>query len=159
MNFRIAKTLLALMALGFTCHVNILCADDWPQIDSVDRQPLMAAVERVITALDSVGRPLSAEQTETFEKLKQVDDDQKVIKEIQTLLDPLCLAAIHINPESRVKVAEGPAAKLLTQNGWTTFLLKVHNEAGINPALNGNSPQAKPQFIHCLLYTSDAADE
>lgn len=59
--------------------------------------------------------------------------------------DPLCIAVVTLNPESRVKVAEGPVKKDLMQQGWRTFLVKVHNEAGVNPpaateAIRGESP-------------------
>lgn len=122
-------------------------AQNWPSVETVDRQPLLAAAKRVATALDAVGRPLSQAQQKELADLVASADDKKVVAGVQSLLDPLCLAAIHINPESRVKVIEGGARKSLLQNGWRTFLIKVHNEAGINPALQCTSPQAKPQFV------------
>lgn len=124
-----------------------LSGQDWPQVTAVDRQPLLAATERIATALQSVGRPLSDAQSKQLESIRQMTDDRQVIASVQELLDPFCLAAIHINAESRVKVVEGPVPKTLVQNGWRTFLVKVHNEAGINPKLRCNSPQSQPQFI------------
>ena len=127
--------------------VNDSSAQSWPEVSGVDRQPLLAAVDRVTTALDSVGRPLSTQQLELLAEIMKLNDDAKVVADVQALLDPLCLTAVHINAESRVKVIEGPANKQLMQNGWRTFLVKVHNEAGINPALQVSSDQAKPQYI------------
>jgi hypothetical protein len=46
-------------------------------------------------------------------------------------LDPLCLAFVNVNPESRVKVARGPAKAQLVEQGWSVFLIKVHNDAGL----------------------------
>ena len=46
------------------------------------------------------------------------------------MLDARCLAGVNINPESRVKVARGPAAAELVEQGWRVFLVKVHNEGG-----------------------------
>ena len=43
------------------------------------------------------------------------------VKDIQSVLDAYCLAEVHINPESRVKVAEGLAAKELMQQGGERF--------------------------------------
>lgn len=120
---------------------------DWPTVEQVDRQPLVAAIERVASALEAVGRPLTDDQLKQVAAVKQMTDDKKAIAGVQKLLDPICVAAIHVNPESRVKVIEGPAPKQLTENGWRTFLVKIHNEAGINPPLNASSPQARPQFI------------
>jgi len=120
---------------------------DWPMVSNVDRQPLQASVDRLVQALDSVGRPLSKLQETELAQLVQSADDAKVVAGIQQLLDPLCLAGIEINAESRVKVSEGTTGKLLDQNGWQTFLVKVHNQAGINPPLACSSPQALAQFV------------
>ena len=54
---------------------------------------------------------------------------------IQKSLDPYCLVGVNINPESRVKVKEGQVSKELMQQGWRTFLVKVHNEAGVTAPL------------------------
>lgn len=129
------------------CHCNSLEAQQWPVVSNVERQPLVSATERLVSALELVGRPLNTEQLDQFDRIKQNSDDAAVVEAVQKLLDPLCLAAIHVNPESRVKVIEGPVTKQLIENGWQTFLVKIHNEAGINPPLNVSSPQARPQFI------------
>src|SRR5208337_4171835 len=50
------------------------------------------------------------------------------------------------NPESRVKAAQGPAAPWLVQNGWTVFLVKVHNKAGVTAELQATSPNAEPIY-------------
>jgi len=41
-----------------------------------------------------------------------------VVERIQRALDPLCLAFVHVNPESRVSARPGPAARELAQDGW-----------------------------------------
>jgi hypothetical protein len=67
---------------------------------------------------------------------------------VQEILDPYCLAIIDINPESRVKVTQGSAQPTLIQEGWTTFLVKVHNQAHVTAALQAESPNAQPVFSH-----------
>ncbi len=67
--------------------------------------------------------------------------------QIQAVLDPLCLAVVDINPESRVKVAAGPAAPKLMQQGWRVFLVKVVNEAPVTAALRVGSPNAAPIHV------------
>lgn len=132
----------------FGAKTNLQAADPgWPDVFDVDRQPLVASVQRLTTALQSTGKPLSPDQQKQLDDLLRESADAPVVKGIQELLDPLCLAAVHINPESRVKVLAGDAKPELIQNGWRTFLIKVHNEAGINPPLECSSPQARPQFI------------
>lgn len=115
-------------------------------IIAVDRQPFVAATKRLVQALDSVGRPLTDDEQRRLEELYRDSDDNRSVAEIQQLLDVHCLAGIHINPESRVKVEPGAVAPRLMENGWSTFLVKVHNEARINPALRCFSPQAQPLF-------------
>ena len=53
---------------------------------------------------------------------------------------------VNINPESRVKVKEGPVNKELMQQGWRTFLVKVHNEAGVTAPLAAESTNAAPLY-------------
>ncbi len=78
-----------------------------PVITHVEAQPLRAQAQRVVQALALVGAPLTKSQRQQFEAaLNEPADDQGVAR-IQAVLDPLCLALVSINPESRVKVAPG----------------------------------------------------
>ena len=54
--------------------------------------------------------------------------------------------SVHINPESRVKIEEGPVKKELVQQGWRTFLVKVANEAGVTGQLVPESPNVAPVY-------------
>ena len=56
------------------------------------------------------------------------------------------MIGIEINPESRVKSSQGPAQPRLVQNGWSVFLVKVHNEAGVTAELAAESPNAAPLY-------------
>ena len=61
----------------------------------------------------------------------------------QTILEnELPINKLNINPEMRVKVATGDARPELTETGWRTFLVKVHNESGTTAALEAVSPNA-----------------
>ena len=129
------------LVLAAPCEIQ---AQDLPAITNVAAQPFIAATERLVEALDFVGAPLSQPDDARIKAAMANDDSQAAIREIQEVLDPYCLAGVNINAESRVKVAEGPAEKILVEQGWRTFLVKVHNEAGINPVLKADSPQALP---------------
>lgn len=113
-----------------------------PIVSDVPAQPLLAQVKRIGEAMDHLGHPLSAETKAALEKAGQHKDDAAVIRGVQEALDPYCLLSVNINPESRVKVAAGPAKAELVENGWRQFLVKVHNEAGVTAELRGSSPQA-----------------
>jgi hypothetical protein len=115
-----------------------------PVVTHVEAQPLRAQAQRVAQALDLVGAPLTSSQRRQFEAALNEPDDNQGVAKIQAVLDPLCLALVSINPESRVKVAPGPAAAELVQHGWRVFLVKVHNEAGVTAPLRVTSPQAAP---------------
>ncbi|QEG21549.1 CehA/McbA family metallohydrolase [Mariniblastus fucicola] len=114
-------------------------------VDGVDKQPLVAATKRMMVALEAAGSPLSVEATAALEKAFRKPGAESVAG-IQKVLDPLCLAHVEINAESRVKVRVGECKKELMQNGWRAFLVKVHNMARINPLLVVESPNAAPVY-------------
>jgi hypothetical protein len=112
-------------------------------VRGVELQPLAAQAKRIAQALDQMlGAPLNKEQQADLDKALKLTDADKAAEAIQKVFDPLCLVGVNINPESRVKVARGPAAARLAQHGWRVFLVKVHNEGGVTAALNCQSPNA-----------------
>ena len=118
----------------------------WPQIFNAEAQPLVASVRRVVSAMALAGSPLEQQAAAELDKALADNDPQQSIARIQSVLDPLCLAAVSINPESRVKVIAQSGPHELMQHGWRTFLVKVHNEAGVTAPLRVSSPQAQ-QFV------------
>ncbi|RMF44532.1 MAG: hypothetical protein D6753_02370 [Planctomycetota bacterium] len=111
---------------------------------SVERQPLEASVDRLVKAMELAGSPLPDEDLQAIAELQSNEDDALVVRRLQELLDKHCLLVVQINPESRVKVARGPAPPVLDEMGWTNFLVKVINEAGVTAPLVCRSPQAAP---------------
>jgi hypothetical protein len=110
-----------------------------PVVEKVEFQPLAAQVKRVVETLNYLGAPLPAADRAALEKATTV-------QEIQRVLDRHCLLLVNINPEQRVKVAPGPAAPALDENGWRSFLVKVANEAGTTAELKVESPNAAPIY-------------
>ncbi len=115
-----------------------------PQVDDVQTQPLLAQVKRLGETMKYLGEPLPKKSRDLIRQAAQEKDDGEIRKLVQQALDPFCLAAININPESRVKVSAGIAPLELNQNGWRVFLVKVHNEAGVTSMLRSSSPQGLP---------------
>jgi hypothetical protein len=103
-----------LLALFTLCCVTTQAraADAPPVVDDVPEQPLRAQVMRVVDALDQLGAPLAEPQRRMFD---EAWGKPGALARAQAALDPLCLAIVNVNPESRVKVAEGPALKELAQ--------------------------------------------
>jgi len=126
-----------------------LCApgdEGLPVVGGVEAQPLVAQVRRLEEALDFVGRPLSAAEANALRLASERPGDEPVAA-IQSVLDPHVLFSVHVNPESRVKVARGPARAELVQGGWRAFLIKVENRAGITAPLEIASPNARAPHV------------
>lgn len=138
----IAAALLALVSSQAIAAEPQVQPAGWPMVYQVEAQPVAASIRRLVTALKLAGSPLDPQLTMELEKVLGSNDPQMTTR-VQELLDPLCLAAVSINPESRVKVLAGTGPHELVQHGWRTFLVKVHNEAGVTAPLRVSSPQAQ----------------
>ncbi|KAA6439647.1 hypothetical protein FEM33_11495 [Dyadobacter flavalbus] len=115
-------------------------------VTGIEPQPLLAQAMRLQEALTFSGSSLSSEDAKRLKILSDKPLNGETVAGIQEILDPYCLNVVHINPEGRVKVERGQAKALLVQNGWTSFLVKVHNEAGITAKLEAVSPNAAKPF-------------
>jgi hypothetical protein len=120
---------------------------NWPIVTKVEQQPLVAAMERLAQALQYVGAPLSDADQTALTAAGKLTDSSEAAKQIQSVLDKLCVAGVLINPESRVSVVEGPVKKELVQQGWRTVLVKVANEAGVTAPLKPESPNLAPMYM------------
>ncbi|HEV7226330.1 MAG TPA: CehA/McbA family metallohydrolase [Pirellulales bacterium] len=139
------RLLLGIALASFSNISGAEAADELPIVRGVEPQPLKAQVARVVQALDLLGNPLPADRKAALEKaLKAPDPDS--VEQIQAALDPLCLVGVDINPESRVKVVQGPAPRKLAEQGWRVFLVKVHNEAGVTAPLRVGSPNSEAVY-------------
>jgi hypothetical protein len=112
-----------------------LHAEELALVKQVELQPLAAQAARVVQAMEVIGEPLPSADVSALRAATRVE-------QIQAILDKYALAGIEINPESRVKVQQGPAQARLVEQGWRAFLIKVHNQAGITAVLAVDSPNA-----------------
>jgi len=137
------RSLLMRFWLGcvFVCCGGTVCSDI---VSDVPAQPVLMQAQRAAAALEQLGSPLPAADAARLDELAHAPQDEALSRGVQELMDPRCLAVVHINPEMRVKVARGAAPARLTQGGWTAFLVKVINESGTQAALNVSSPEAEP---------------
>src|SRR5215472_15535766 len=133
------QALVLALALACTAH-----GESLPVVTTVELQPLAAQVERVIEALEMLGQPLPAGVKDRIARARQMTDPAAAVRAIQQALDESCLIGVTINPESRVKAAQGSAPATLMQHGWRVFLVKVQNEAGVTAELRATSPNAAP---------------
>ena len=146
MSPRILLTLFALLAASTAVHVPVLGTEaELKPVGGVEAQPLASQVRRVVEALAYIGRPLSAKEIQSIEAAI-ARGGEAAVAGVQGVLAPHVLFAVNINPESRVKVARGPAAAECVQQGWRAFLVRVHNEAGVTAQLEVKSPNALPVY-------------
>ncbi len=126
-------------------------------VPDVDLQPLVAQARRVLEAAEHLGAPLSANDRRVLEAAFAESDSTRATETIQRVLDAYCLVGIQINPESRVKVVQGPARPELVERGWRQFLIKVRNEAGVTSELRAISPNA--QSVHDSPWQRTMSDQ
>lgn len=136
----------ALLAVWLSVAPCAAEAEDFLKVTDVEPQPLAAASERLVEALDYVGAPLPVADRDALKAALKETNAAKMVAAVQKVLDPHCVVGVTINPESRVSVVEGPVKKELIQQGWRTLLIKVHNLAGINPELKIESPNLAPVY-------------
>ncbi len=130
--------------IGSAQHTQPPPAASLPIVTNVAPQPLLAQALRLKDALSFLGSGLSPGDARMLEQIQHKPPTPETVNAIQQILDPYCLAMINISPEARVKVARGPAGARIMQHGWTSFIVKVHNEAGVTAQLKVESPNAAP---------------
>jgi hypothetical protein len=114
-----------------------------PIVEDVEWRPFRDRCRQLLKAINKSPAPLSAEAVRSVRTLldRQADDQREVVRGVQKLLDPHCLLAVNINPESRVKAARGPASVELRQNQETLALIKIHNDGGVTHTLHLSGPE------------------
>jgi len=117
----------------------------WPSVESVDRQPLLAQVSRIREALGHLGAPLSELLVQQLEQAVRSPDDAMLTSHIQQILDPLCLAAVSLDGEDQTPVVfPQPNPLELEEQGWRAYLVKVINPMESRARLRIDSPSAQP---------------
>jgi hypothetical protein len=141
------SSLLAMLMIFLPIHLTAQHHDDHSKAANkksinIEPQPLLAHAIRISEALKFAGSALSEADQKKLKLLQKQKPSARIIEQVQQILDPYCIAYVDINPEARVKVEKGAADPQLTQGGWTIFLVKVLNDAGVTSQLVPESPNA-----------------
>jgi hypothetical protein len=97
-----------------------------------------------------LGAPLTAGERKALDDAAGDVDEARAVAAIQDVLDAHCLAGVRVRkaPDSgklALEARPGPARTRLAEQGWRVFLVKVHNEAGVDDVqLWATSPNALP---------------
>jgi hypothetical protein len=135
----VSKVLLELMFAVTAAKASLAAV---PMVDDVPKQPLAVHVNRVLDALNFIGRPVGEEDRARIQQALQLPDAQAV-RAIQEVADQQALVAVVIDDQRKLEVVPAAAApEPLVKNGWTTFLVKVINRAGVTEPLDVDSPEA-----------------
>ncbi len=113
---------------------------------TAETQPFIFQAKRIVETLDYLGTPISIADKKIIEETVDRNEEEKSIAAIETILDKYALFSVIINPESRVNVKAGIVKPILQQNGWSTFLIRIDNQAGITAKLEVLSEQAKRDY-------------
>lgn len=130
-----------------------------PIVENVETQPLLAQALRLEQALRFLGSALQVEDATALRELRKQAPTPAVVRRIQEILDPYVLAMLEINPEARVEVRRGAAPAVLREGGWTSYLVKVHNQAHVTARVNVESPNSAPAFHSHEYNPSETAME
>lgn len=147
MNLQIQTLWLSAFVVVVTlCDTSSFAVDaaELPMVKSVEAQPLLASIERLIEAMNYVGSPLPESAVVELKRLSPADDSAVVTKQVQELLDPFCLVGVSLKESGPPLVKQGTARRELLEQGWRTFLVKVVNAPGKTRRLLIESPNAQP---------------
>jgi hypothetical protein len=125
---------------------------------AVPLQPLAQQVRQMEAALSYLGQPFSADELARIDEAIADAQESEAVKHLQSVLDRHVLALVQINPESRVKVEQGPAKPELVEAGTRLFLVKVINEAGVTAQLKVESPNSGDVYIESTGSPEPAMD-
>ena len=129
----------------FAAGASAVWADELPVLHDVEFQPLSAQVKRVVEALDMLGQPLGRDEKARLDEAVDSTGGDPAIRTIQKCPRPPLLGR---DRDQRREPGQGdrrarPPPRLV-QNGWSVFLVKVHNQAGVTAAARRRKPQRRP---------------
>jgi hypothetical protein len=113
----------------------------------VPLQPMAQQARQLTETLNYLGQPLSAAEQRRINAAIGLPDESAAVEAIEKILDTHVLANIDINPESRVKVEQGPAKPDLIEEGARLFLVKVVNLGHVTAELNVVSPNSGSVYV------------
>ncbi len=137
--------MLLLLLLTVSSNSTVTRADEsWPMAARVERQPLLAQLQRLRDTLNHIGMPLPMETETQLTQLVENADEDSLTARVQELLDPHCLAAVSLRKDAAPAVVRREAKAELIEQGWQRYLIKVINEPEIRVRLRIDSLNAKP---------------
>jgi hypothetical protein len=102
---------------------------------AVEPQPYFAGVGRVLNTVAQLGSPVAAEDSQRLAVLAG-QNDVAAVDAAEALLDRYTLAHLAFYPNGSARVLPGGAQRVLVEQGWRVFLVRISNPAGRTPSVN-----------------------
>ena len=116
-----------------------LFSADAGNITKVEPQPYFAGVNRAIESLANLGAPVAAADVERIAVLAR-QGDSVAVDAADALLDRYTLVRVTTETDGFARATAGGAPKILVEQGWRVFLVRVSNPLGvITPLQSANS--------------------
>lgn len=122
--------------LGWTGGA-IACAGVHPALGTgadIPVQPYFASVNRALEALANVGAPVSRSDAEQIATLAR-QNDSVAVAEAERILDRYTLLRVAVTTDGFARVSGGGAPRILLEQGWRAFLVRVSNPIGATSGL------------------------
>jgi hypothetical protein len=116
-------------SIALMARPSLLLAAGAADETNVDPQPYFASVNRAVEALAGLGAPLTPDDTARIAALS-LRNDRAAVEAAERILGRYTLARLSIDPGGTPHVAPGEARRILVEQGWRMFLVRVENAAG-----------------------------
>lgn len=122
-----------------TFLIIVICSVQGFQVYGQENKLFFAKTDRLLEVLQNLHTPVPKEDLNLIKKAIAANNKKSVI----SILDKYALLQLDINPERKLTAKQGQANAVLLQNGWSSFLVKAANKAGMKSLLEIQSEEAK----------------
>ena len=120
-----------------------LCPAIESETSEVAPQPYFAGVNRVLEALSKLGAPVAAADAQQIAALAN-QNDRAAMDAAETILDRYTLTRLSLEVDGTGRVALGGAQRILVEQGWRMFLVRIANPGGRTDRFNFGSESQGP---------------
>jgi len=106
-------------------------------------QSYFAGVNRVLEALAKLGAPMAAADAQRIAEFAK-QGDRAAVDAAEKILDRYTLASLSLDADGSGRVAMGGAQRILVEQGWRMFLVRIANPGGRTDNINFASESQGP---------------
>jgi hypothetical protein len=117
--------------------------------NNIAPQPYFAEVNRALEAIAAMGAPVAEEDARQIATLTQANDLAS-IDIAERILDRYTLARLRLNSDGSGEVKPGGAKRVLVEQGWRMFFVRVDNPAGKTVDINFSRGLSSPTPGHMM---------